>query len=154
MDELNKVVFPTLLFQLLQCCLVVKKFCCCWCLKIIFLPEFNLLNTQKSEFFEVFKNQLKLYHESYKNVGILEMPGADQGDPPCGHTTWWRGPPWPAPGHGVGPPGPPLNHSPPWTLSLPDHSPTIAQTRVLAAIFRVFLDLLVQPIICAEIWSI
>ena len=37
-----------------------------------------------------------------------------------------------------GPPGPPLNHSPPWTLSLPDHSPIIAQTRVLAAIFRVF----------------
>jgi hypothetical protein len=77
-----------------------------------------------------------------------------QGDPPCHHTTWWRGPILAAPWHGVGPPGPPLILSPAIPLSLSRENTTpLLKPVFLLFLLRIF-DLLAQPIFAAEIWSI
>jgi hypothetical protein len=74
-------------------------------------------------------------------------------DPPCHHTTWWRGLGLAAPWHGEGP----------LALHLPLHTPvhSLSQnifTPKLKPVFLLFFltifDLLAQPIFATEIWSI
>jgi hypothetical protein len=67
-----------------------------------------------------------------------EAPGTPQGDPPCHHTTWWRGPGQAALWHGVGPPGPRLILPPAIPLSPMRKHHSIAQTRVLSVLARNF----------------
>ncbi len=90
----------------------------------------------------------------YVTPPLVQSSWKVPGDPPGGHTTWWRGLPWVAPCHGVG-------HPWPSTHSLTSHfflSPE--KTSVLCSKLRSccscprFFDLLAQPICAAEIWSI
>ena len=103
---------------------------------------------------KVFKNFWKLYLKYYflkRNVGV---PGADQGDPPCHHTTLPRG-------RGVGRAvawcGPHLAlHSPIFlsflSLSRPNTPPFFKLLFLLLLLG--FFDLLAQPIFVDEIWTI
>jgi hypothetical protein len=53
-----------------------------------------------------YEGSRKFFLNFYVKNGGREAPGTPQGDPPCHHTTWWRGQGQATPWHGVGPPGP------------------------------------------------
>jgi hypothetical protein len=72
-----------------------------------FSRVFNLLSISKKsskiKFLEKF--QKILFKFLFQNWG-REAHETPQGDPPCHHTTWWRGQGQNAPWHGEGPPWP------------------------------------------------
>jgi hypothetical protein len=104
-----------------------------------FSRVFNFLSiseeSSKIKFLEKF--QKILFKFLCQNWG-REAPGTPQGDPPCHHTTWWRGQGQAALWHGVGPPGPPLTSPPATSFSYPKYPHSIAQAHVLAVLARDF----------------
>jgi hypothetical protein len=105
----------------------------------LFSRVFNHLsiskNHSKIKFLEKFQN---FFIKFLRLKWGREALGTNQGDPPCHHTTWWRGLGLAAPWHGVEPPGAPLIPPPAISLSLPKKHRTIAQTHVLAVLARDF----------------
>jgi hypothetical protein len=103
----------------------------------MFLIIYQFLKIPKNKVLEKFQ---KTFIKFLRLKWGREAPGTTQGDPPCHHTTWWRGPSLAAPWHGVvWSPWPSTYsstcHS---TLYLLKKHRTISQTCVLTVLARVF----------------
>jgi hypothetical protein len=96
----------------------------------------------KIKFLEKFR---KFFLNFYVKNGAERHLGHLRGDPPCHHTTWWRGPGLATPWHGEGAPCPSTYLSTFTSLSLSKYLHTTAQTHVLDVLPRYFSISLLSP---------
>jgi hypothetical protein len=95
------------------------------------------------------ENCFKIFTSKMGQRGTWDDPG----DPPCDHTTWWRGPSLAAPWHGVGPLALHLFFYLPFLSLSQKNSNPLLKHMFLLFLLSIFY-LLARPIFATEIWSI
>jgi hypothetical protein len=99
------LLFPLFSFILEYLSVAINLVWICFLLFHLHSPEF-LISCQFLKIprkYSFLKNSRFFFKKKLCPKWGREAPGTPQGDPPCHHTTWWRGQGQTTPWHGVGP---------------------------------------------------